>query len=96
MRRSPAARRSPVDHSDSGSGAATAPPYLARVEGPAARANELAAAIARRIRSRPLTTIALTIGLGFIAGGALSFRTGRIALGAAARHVARELLKQLL
>lgn len=69
---------------------------LARIEGPAARVSTVARAIARHIRSRPLTSIAVTVGVGFVVGGALSFRTGRIALGAAARHLARELLKQLL
>jgi hypothetical protein len=34
--------------------------------------------------------------VGIVVGGALSFRAGRIALAAAARHVAHEVLKQVL
>jgi hypothetical protein len=65
-------------------------------EGPAGQLRELAEAIVRRIRRRPLTSLAVAIGVGFVVGGALSFRAGRVALAAAARHVARELLKQVL
>jgi hypothetical protein len=38
------------------------------------------------------------IGLsaGFVLGGALSFRAGRMALGVASRHLFRELLKEVL
>ena len=57
---------------------------------------ELAEAIARRIRRQPLSSVALVLGVGFAVGGALTFRAGRIVLAAAARHVARELLKQVL
>jgi ElaB/YqjD/DUF883 family membrane-anchored ribosome-binding protein len=69
---------------------------VADLEGPAARVSALARATARRIRARPLASFAIAVGIGFVVGGALSFRAGRIALAAAARHVARELLKQVL
>ncbi|MBV9948435.1 MAG: hypothetical protein JOZ69_16410 [Myxococcales bacterium] len=49
-----------------------------------------------RVRARPWSSVAAAIGVGFIVGGALSFRAGRIAMAAAARHLARELLKQVL
>ena len=66
------------------------------VQGPAERFGELARALARRVRERPMVSVAAAIGVGFLVGGALSFRAGRIALGVAARRVAREVLKQLL
>jgi hypothetical protein len=69
---------------------------IAELEGPAARIGSLAQAVAGRIRARPLASIAFAIGIGFAVGGALSFRAGRVALAAAARHIARELLKQVL
>jgi hypothetical protein len=69
---------------------------LAELEGPGARISDLARAIARRIRRRPITSLAAAIGVGFLVGGALSFRAGRVALAAAARHVTREVLKQVL
>jgi hypothetical protein len=68
----------------------------AHFDGPAGHLRELAEAIVRRIRRRPITALAAAIGAGFIVGGALSFRAGRVALAAAFRHVARELLKQVL
>jgi hypothetical protein len=57
---------------------------------------ELIAAVTRRIRRRPLAALAVGVGVGFVVGGALSFRTGRLLLAAGTRHVTRELLKQLL
>jgi ElaB/YqjD/DUF883 family membrane-anchored ribosome-binding protein len=66
------------------------------LDGPGERIADLAAAVARSIRSRPMHSIAVALGVGFVVGGALSFRAGRIVLGAAARHVAREFLKQVL
>jgi hypothetical protein len=63
---------------------------------PAARAAELARALYRRIRERPLTSLAVAVGVGFLVGGALSFRAGRFALVAAARRVAQEVFKQVL
>jgi hypothetical protein len=68
----------------------------AHFEGPAGQLRELAEAIVRRIRRRPLTSLAVAIGVGFVVGGALSFRAGRVALAAAVRHIAREVLKQVL
>jgi len=69
---------------------------LAELEGPAARIGELAQALVRRIRDRPLAALGVALGVGFLVGGALSFRAGRIALAAAARRVGREVLKQVL
>lgn len=66
------------------------------LEGPATRVVELVRALARRVEQRPLLAVAAALGAGFVLGGALSFRAGRIALGAAARHVAREVFKQIL
>lgn len=66
------------------------------VQGPAARILELVRAVGRRIERRPLTALVAAVGVGFIVGGALSFRAGRIALAAAARHLAREVSKQVL
>jgi hypothetical protein len=63
---------------------------------PAARAAELARALYGRIRERPLTSLAVAVGVGFLVGGALSFRAGRLALAAAARRVAQEVFKQVL
>jgi ElaB/YqjD/DUF883 family membrane-anchored ribosome-binding protein len=69
---------------------------MTELEGPAARVADLARAVARRIRERPIKSLAVAIGVGFVVGGALSIRAGRMALAAAARHVAREVLKQVL
>jgi hypothetical protein len=60
------------------------------------RFDDLARSLARRIRRRPMASLALAVGVGFAVGGALTFRAGRLTLAAAARHVARELLKQML
>jgi hypothetical protein len=49
-----------------------------------------------RIRERPLTSLAVAVGVGFLVGGALSFRAGRLALAAAARRVAEEVFRQVL
>jgi hypothetical protein len=68
----------------------------AESDGPVARVSSLAVAFSGRVRKRPLTSLAVAIGVGFVVGGALSFRAGRLALTAAARHLARELLKQVL
>jgi hypothetical protein len=57
---------------------------------------DLARALAGRIRQRPHASLAAAIAVGFLEGGALTFRAGRMALAAAARHVARGLLKQVL
>jgi hypothetical protein len=65
-------------------------------ERPDLRLLSLLNAVARRIRSQPLGALALAIGVGFALGGALSFRAGRILVATGARHVAREVLKQLL
>jgi hypothetical protein len=61
-----------------------------------ARAAELARALYARIRERPLTSLAVAVGVGLLVGGALSFRAGRLALVAAARRVGQEVLRQVL
>jgi hypothetical protein len=63
---------------------------------PALRVIELARALAGRIRKRPLTSLGVAVGVGFLVGGALTFRAGRIALAVVARRVVREVLKQVL
>ncbi len=65
-------------------------------ERPALRVLSILDAVARRIRNQPLAAIAVAIGAGFVLGGALSFRAGRVLVTAGARHLSRELLKQLL
>jgi ElaB/YqjD/DUF883 family membrane-anchored ribosome-binding protein len=64
--------------------------------GPDARLVTALRAMAERIRERPLTSIAAAIAIGFVIGGASSFRTGRLTLSVAARHVARQILKAVL
>jgi hypothetical protein len=66
------------------------------LDGPAARFTELVTGIVGNIRRRPLGSLAVALGVGFVVGGALSFRIGRLTLAAAARHIGRELLKQVL
>jgi len=67
-----------------------------RIDRPDARLIALLEAMARRIRRQPLAALAFAVGAGFMLGGALSSRTGRAVVSAAARHLGRELLKQLL
>jgi hypothetical protein len=57
---------------------------------------EIGRALLRRVRQRPFGAVVAAVSAGFVIGGALSFRAGRIALGTVARQVARELLKQVL
>jgi hypothetical protein len=64
--------------------------------GPEARILEVAQALRKRIRRQPIAALAIAAGAGFVIGGAMSFRAGRLLLAAGARNVARELLKQLL
>ncbi len=65
-------------------------------DGSSARVAYVAQALVRRIRRRPWTSLLVAASGGFLLGGALSFRAGRLVLVAAARHVGREFLKQLL
>ncbi len=67
-----------------------------RADRPEERLLALLEAISRRIRKQPFGALAIAIGAGFILGGALSSRAGRALVSAGARHVGRELLKQLL
>lgn len=71
-------------------------PPVEHVDGPDARIAEVLRTVTERIVSRPLTSAMLAVGVGFVVGGALSFRAGRVALAAAGRHILRELLKQVL
>jgi hypothetical protein len=57
---------------------------------------KLAQTVAGRIRKRPLTALGVALGVGFLVGGAMTFRAGRLALAAVARRVTREVLKQVL
>ena len=52
--------------------------------------------VTRRVRERPFAAVAAAVAIGVIVGGGLSFRLGRLLLAAASRHVAREVLKQVL
>ncbi|HSY21896.1 MAG TPA: hypothetical protein VK841_07270 [Polyangiaceae bacterium] len=61
-----------------------------------ARASALLDAVVARIRSQPHASMAVAAGVGFVLGGALSFRAGRVVLAAATRHVGRELFKQVV
>lgn len=72
------------------------PTPIEHIDGPDARIADVARALSAHIASRPLTAAVLAVGVGFIVGGALSFRAGRAALASAGRHVLRELLKQVL
>jgi hypothetical protein len=63
---------------------------------PGERLWQLAVSLGSRIRRRPLASLAVAVGVGFVVGGALSSRAGRIALAAAARHWAHQLLKRVL
>jgi hypothetical protein len=58
--------------------------------------SEIGRSLLRRVRQRPLAAVVAAVGVGFVIGGALSFRAGRVALGTVGRQVARELLKQVL
>jgi hypothetical protein len=66
------------------------------VSGALARANELLDAVVARVRRQPYAAMAVAGGVGFVLGGALSFRAGRVVLAAATRHVGRELFKQVV
>ena len=61
-----------------------------------ARASALLDAVVARVRSQPHASMAIAAGVGFVLGGALSFREGRVVLAAATRHVGRELFKQVV
>jgi hypothetical protein len=72
------------------------PPRLQLAAPPGRRLAQLAIDLGTRIRRRPLGSLAVAIGIGFVAGGALTFRAGRLALAVTARRFAHELLKRLL
>jgi len=65
-------------------------------EGPRARVGDLIAAVVRFARARPYSAIVAAMAVGFVVGGALSFRGGRMLLAAGARQAGQDLLKQLL
>ncbi len=60
-----------------------------------ARASDLVNAVVARIQRQPYASMAVAGGVGFVVGGALSFRAGRVVLAAAARHMSRELFRQV-
>ncbi len=66
------------------------------LDGPSAPLRAIVQSMTRRVRERPLTAMAAAVAIGVIVGGGLSFRLGRLLLAAASRHVAREVLKQVL
>jgi hypothetical protein len=80
--------------------AQTNDPETASAERPPAGAKprivDLLDAAVRFARARPYPAIAAALVAGFVVGGALSFRAGRVLLAAGARQVGQELLKQLL
>jgi len=63
---------------------------------PDLRVAELIGVFRRRIAVRPLTSTLIALGAGFVLGGALSFRAGRMALAIVGRHAMQEVLKELL
>jgi hypothetical protein len=63
---------------------------------PRERLWQLAVSLGTHIRRRPLASLAIAVGVGFVVGGALSSRGGRIALAAATSHFAHQLLKRVL
>ena len=69
---------------------------LADLGEPGARVEELVHLLTRRIRERPVASLAVALGVGFLVGGGLSFRFGRMALAIVARRAARGVLKQVL
>jgi hypothetical protein len=60
------------------------------------RIADLLDAAVRFARARPYPAIAAALVAGFVVGGALSFRAGRVLLAAGGRQLGQELLKQLL
>jgi hypothetical protein len=65
-------------------------------EGPRARIADLLAAIVRFAKARPYAAVGATAIAGFVVGGALSFRGGRVLLAAGVKNAGQELLKHLL
>jgi hypothetical protein len=65
-------------------------------EGPKARLADLVDAVVRFARARPFSAVGAAIVAGFVVGGALSFRGGRVLLAAGMRQAGQQLLKQLL
>ncbi len=63
---------------------------------PDGRVAEVMSGVAGRIGNQPVTSLAVAAALGFVVGGALSFRAGRVLLSLAARQLGREVIKQLL
>jgi hypothetical protein len=63
---------------------------------PRERLWQLAVSLGTHIRRRPLASLAVAVGVGFVIGGALSSRAGRITLAAATRHFVHQLLKRVL
>jgi hypothetical protein len=61
-----------------------------------ARLIDLVDAVVRLAKARPFPALAAAVIAGFVVGGALSFRGGRVILAAGARHAGQELLKQLI
>lgn len=86
-RRARSSNESPSDSQDAQAGS--------DASGAFSRASELLNATVARIQRQPYASMAIAGGVGFVVGGALSFRAGRVVLGAAARHMSHELFKQI-
>ena len=74
----------------------SAPTPGAPIVPPDLRIAELVGVFGRHIAARPLTSTLIAMGAGFVLGGALSFRAGRMALAVLGRHAFREVLKEVL
>jgi len=81
--------------SQAGRRAPSRPRSLGSDEGAITRVSNFAASVAARIRQQPYLSLAVAGGVGFVVGGALSFRAGRVVLVAAARQVGRQLLNDV-
>ena len=71
-------------------------PPPARGEGSDLRVVELIAGARRHVVARPVSATLAALGIGFVLGGALSFRAGRIAMATLGRRLAVELLKEFV
>jgi hypothetical protein len=89
-----------ASHGSMTAAAPTYDPESASHEGAPAGAKpriaDLLGAAVRYARARPYPAIAAALVAGFVVGGALSFRAGRVLLAAGARQAGQEFLKQLL
>jgi hypothetical protein len=78
------------------SGWGSVPSGRARYEDPTEHFVRIASVFARSISRKPLLAMTAALAVGFVIGGGMSTRAGRLALGAAGRHVIRELLRNAI